>query len=111
MPEPLNTQALEDVLTMAGGDRDFLVEVVEEYFTDSAANLAALRTASGAELERVAHTLKSTSASVGAVALAGVCADIENAARAGTVDPSLIALAETEHASARDALERHLEML
>ena len=111
MPEALSTQALDDVLAMAGGDRDFLVAVVEEYLTDSTANVAALRTVSGADLERVAHTLKSTSASVGALALSAVCAEIERAAKAGAVDPSLISAAEAEHASARAALERHLETL
>ena len=35
------------------------------------------------QVSRVAHTLKSSSASIGALALAGVCADIERLLRAG----------------------------
>ena len=57
MPEALSTQALDDVLAMAGGDRDFLVAVVEEDLTDSTANVAALRPGSGAALERHLETL------------------------------------------------------
>ena len=111
MPETLNTHALDDVLAMAGGDRDFLVAVVEEYLADSTANVAALRTAAGPDLERVAHTLKSTSGSVGVLGLAAVCAEIEQAARSGAVDAALIAAAEHEHAIARAALQHHLETM
>ena len=111
MPEPLDPRALEEVLAMAGGDQEFVVAVVQEYLADSARTVAALRHASGPELERAAHTLKSTSASVGAVALAAVCAEIERAARTGAVDPPLIAAAETEHAAACAALERRLEAM
>src|SRR5690349_5102788 len=35
------------------------------------------------QVSRVAHTLKSSSASIGALALAGLCADIERLLRAG----------------------------
>jgi HPt (histidine-containing phosphotransfer) domain-containing protein len=111
MPEPLDPRALDEVLAMAGGDREFLSAVVEEYLLDSAATVAALRSASGGDLERAAHTLKSTSSSVGAVQLAAVCRQIEAAAKAGAVDPALIAEAEAEHAAARAALERHLEAM
>jgi HPt (histidine-containing phosphotransfer) domain-containing protein len=38
------------------------------------------------QVSRVAHTLKSSSASIGALAFAGVCADIERLLRAGDRD-------------------------
>ena len=38
------------------------------------------------QVSRVAHTLKSSSASIGALAFAGVCADIERLLRAGDPD-------------------------
>ena len=38
------------------------------------------------QVSRVAHTLKSSSASIGALALAGLCADIERLLRAGERD-------------------------
>jgi HPt (histidine-containing phosphotransfer) domain-containing protein len=96
---------------MAGGDREFVVAVIEQYLADSADSLAALRSAGGADLERAAHTLKSTSSSVGAVRLAAICQQIERAAKEGPVDAPLIAAAEAEHATARAALERHLETM
>jgi len=111
MPESLDLQALDELLAMAGGDREFVVAVVEEYLTDSASTIAALRSAGGADLERAAHTLKSTSSSVGALQLAAICQEIERAADDGPVDPQLIAAAEAEHASARAALARHLETM
>jgi HPt (histidine-containing phosphotransfer) domain-containing protein len=111
MPDTLDRRALEEVLAMAGGDRDFVIAVVQEYLADSASAVGALRTVTGADLGRAAHTLKSTSSSVGAVALAAICQDIERAAGEGPVDPSLIAAAEHEHVSARAALERHLEAM
>jgi len=111
MPESLDLQALDELLAMAGGDREFVVAVVEEYLTDSASTIAALRSAGGADLERAAHTLKSTSSSVGALQLAAICQEIERAADDGSVDPQLIAAAEAEHASARAALARHLETM
>lgn len=37
-------------------------------------------------IRHVAHTLKSSSASIGALALSQMCADIEASARAGTLD-------------------------
>ena len=111
MPESLDPRALHEVLAMAGGDREFVVAVVEEYLADSAGTVASLRSASGADLERAAHTLKSTSSSVGAVALAAICSEIERAAKDGSVDAQLIAAAEAEHASARAALDQHLEAM
>jgi HPt (histidine-containing phosphotransfer) domain-containing protein len=111
MPESLDPHALHEVLAMAGGDREFVVAVVEEYLTDSANTVAALRSTGGSELERAAHTLKSTSSSVGALQLAAICHQIERAAKDGPVDAQLIAAAEAEHAAARAALERHLETI
>jgi HPt (histidine-containing phosphotransfer) domain-containing protein len=92
--------ALKNVLELGGGDREFVVEVIDEYLNDSAELLARLRCADGEDLRRAAHSLKSTSASVGATALADVCGEIE---REGT-DPGLVDTAEREHAAARAAL-------
>ena len=111
MPESFDPRALDELLAMAGGDQEFVAAVVREYLSDSASAIAALRSATGAELERAAHTLKSTSASVGALALAAICTEIERAAREGPVAPQLTAAAEAEHATARAALERHLEAM
>ena len=68
MPESLDPRALDEILTMAGGDREFVVAVVEQYLADSAGNCRRAALAGGRGLARAAHTLKSTSASVGACA-------------------------------------------
>jgi len=49
-------------------------------------------------LQRAAHTLKSSSATVGALRLAGLCKDMEARARAGN-------LAQAEHALNRIEIE------
>ena len=101
MPDPLDPAALDEIQAMAGGDRSFVVAVVEEYLRDSTALVAGLRDADGAELQRLAHTLKSTSASVGAVQLAAVCQELEHGG-----DAALVTAVEREHADARAALEQ-----
>ena len=49
------------------------------------------------QVSRVAHTLKSSSASIGALALSALCADIERLLRAGDSD-AVIPLLELFHA-------------
>ncbi len=102
MSAAIDPRALTRVLDMAGGDRTFVVEIIDEYLADSSRLLASLREASGDELRRAAHSLKSTSASVGAVRLAELCAEVE---RAGA-DPAVVGEVEREHAAVRAALEQ-----
>jgi HPt (histidine-containing phosphotransfer) domain-containing protein len=103
MSASIDPSALHRVLDMAGGDRAFVVEIIDEYLSDSAALLATMREASGDGLRRAAHTLKSTSASVGAGRLAELCARIEHA---GAADGALMEDIEREHAEVRTELER-----
>ena len=102
MRHAIDPGALETILELGGGDRSFVVEVIDKYLEDSAALLASLREASGDELRRAAHSLKSTSSSVGARRLAALCAEIE---RAGSADEDRVAEAEREHADVRAGLE------
>jgi HPt (histidine-containing phosphotransfer) domain-containing protein len=111
MPDTLDRHALDELLAMACGDRDFVAAVVREYVADSSATVAKLRDLSGEELRRAAHTLKSTSASVGAAQMAAICREVERLAGDGTVEPDLITAAEREHGAAVASLERHLEAL
>jgi len=101
MSTTIDPSALTRVLDMAGGDRSFVVEIIDEYLADSSALVASLRETTGEQLRRAAHSLKSTSASVGAVRLAELCAQVE---RAGA-DPVVVGEAEREHAAVRAALE------
>jgi HPt (histidine-containing phosphotransfer) domain-containing protein len=102
MSTAIDPTALDSVLEMAGGDRSFVVEVIDDYLEDSSRLLESLRDASGDDLRRAAHSLKSTSASVGAGRLAALCAEIE---QAGVADDEQIAEVEREYAKARLGLE------
>jgi HPt (histidine-containing phosphotransfer) domain-containing protein len=102
MPEPLDPAALAGLHELSGGDPEFVADLIDEYLTESAELLARLPVASGEELVRAAHTLKSTSATFGADALAETCARIER--RDGAPAGELAAVAEREYAGVRVAL-------
>lgn len=77
-------------LEMVGGDLGFLNELVAEYRADGASRLVDMRAALAAgeaeDVRRAAHTLKSSSASLGANDLAEACREVEAAAREGRLD-------------------------
>ena len=77
------------LLEMTGGDLEFLDELVDTYLVDGEAQVAALRTAADSdaveELVRPAHSLKSSSLNIGALALGDLCRTLEADARGGTV--------------------------
>jgi HPt (histidine-containing phosphotransfer) domain-containing protein len=74
---------------MVGDDPAFLGELVDEFLADAPAQLAAMRAAADAgdaeRLVRPAHTLKGTSANLGAAELAAVCRTLEEQAKSGSV--------------------------
>jgi HPt (histidine-containing phosphotransfer) domain-containing protein len=84
--ETLDRAALDELLETVGGDREFLVELIETYLADSPGLLAdlsaGLAAGDAAAVRRAAHTLKSTSATFGATRLATTCREIEAAAAA-----------------------------
>lgn len=72
------------------GDPAFCAELVDDYETSTAATLDVLARAlgdgDGHAVERAAHSLKSSSASMGAVTMADLCRDVETAGRDGDVE-------------------------
>ena len=94
---------------------DLLVQVVRIYFESAPALIAKLREGFVAldydAIRTAAHTLKSSSANVGANALAQLCKQLELAARAGSIGPEVPGLSEIEEAYgvAHRALESELE--
>jgi HPt (histidine-containing phosphotransfer) domain-containing protein len=86
---PIDRATFERLLEMAGGDHDFVDELVDTYLEDGASQVDALRAAAAAgdapAIVRPAHTLKSSSATVGALALADLCRELEADGRAGSV--------------------------
>jgi HPt (histidine-containing phosphotransfer) domain-containing protein len=86
----LDPDAIDRLLDITGGDPGFVDELIDTYLEDAEAQLAALRQAARdgdtVSLERPAHSLKSSSATVGAMALAELCRSLEADARTGVVD-------------------------
>ena len=104
MPEPLAPTALDGLLELAGGDEEFVGELIDGYMSESAGLLSSLRAGDEQELMRAAHTLKSTSASFGANGLAAICSQLEQAARRGERPADLVTAAEREYAAVEAAL-------
>ena len=98
----INTAALEKIRALSRDGGDALVQkVINAYVGDVPQHLRTLRQAIGATdagtVKRVAHSLKSASANVGAEALAGLCKDLEHLGRADTVEGADTLLADMEH--------------
>jgi HPt (histidine-containing phosphotransfer) domain-containing protein len=92
----LDEAVLTELRASTGDDEEFVRDLVATYVDDAATNIADLATAVGEKdahaMVRPAHTLKSTSASVGAMRLSALCRDIEAVGRDGNVDGTGAAL-------------------
>jgi PAS domain S-box-containing protein len=104
----LDGAALER-LREIGGD-DFLAEVIDTFLADAEMLLATLHRALGegdaAEVRRMAHTLKSNGATLGATEFAELCRSLEQQAKDGRLEeaPALVARIEEERGSLDQAL-------
>lgn len=100
---PLNRQALENIRALSGTDGDALLErVILAFASETPRQLAAMREAiarTDAEaLRKVAHSLKSGSANVGADGLAQLCKEMEKLGRAGSTEGAAPLLQEMQQA-------------
>jgi len=79
--------AFDRFMESIGGDADFLAEMLDTYFDDSPRQLAAIEAALAAgdvdQLRRAAHSLKSNSATFGALAFSAQAREIEMMAKEG----------------------------
>ena len=86
----VDLDVIAELRDATGGDMDFVRELVATYVGEGEDHVAALDAALAAGdvagLVRPAHTLKSSSASVGAMRLAAICRDIEESSRSGRLD-------------------------
>ncbi len=109
--ESVDPAALGTLLETTGGDPAFLAELIDSYVEDTPRLLAAIRRAvdagDGESLHRAAHTLKSNSATFGALTLAALCRDLEGQGKTGMLDGAAerVAQVEAEYAKVRQALE------
>jgi histidine phosphotransfer protein HptB len=109
----IDPEAINNLKELNPGDNgEFLKEIIGIYIEDTPNRLAELRTslAAGdvASFTRAAHTIKGSSANVGALALKGVAERLETISRKdglGAVAP-LVADCETEFARASAELRR-----
>ena len=86
----LDETVLDELRASTGDDEEFMRDLVETYVEEGQASLTGLLAAAGARdpaaIVRPAHTLKSTSASLGAMRLSAICREIEAAGREARTD-------------------------
>lgn len=109
-PGALDPSALTHLLDITGGDLAFVDELIDTFFDDATVQLDAMREAAAsgdpAAMIRPAHSLKSTSANVGATTLADLCRSLEADGRSGAIAdaPSRVGDCEAAFAEVRAAL-------
>ena len=83
----LDPSVIDELRAATGDDEAFILDLVETFVTEGAANLegmvAAASSGDVAAIVRPAHTLKSSSASLGAMRLSAIARAIEESGRAG----------------------------
>ena len=108
-PDTLDTATLVDLEDIMG---DELVTLVDAYLRDGDTRLRSLREAAdrgdATEVGKLAHSLKSSSANLGAMPLANRARQVEEAARNGTLaNPAdSVAALEKLYANAATALKQ-----
>ncbi|WP_305824654.1 response regulator [Massilia brevitalea] len=114
--EAINGAALDKIRALSRDGGDILVQkVINAYVGDVPQHLRTLRQAVGGHdagtVRRIAHSLKSASANVGAEGMAGLCKDLEQLGRADTIEGADALLTDMEHAfqAVRQSLNAMLE--
>jgi HPt (histidine-containing phosphotransfer) domain-containing protein len=96
----LDPEIVAELRASVGGDEEFVHELVATYLAEGAAHLQAMVDAfEGGDIDAVvrpAHTLKSSSAALGAARLAEMSRGIEHAARDGRTDGLADAISEAQ---------------
>ena len=111
----IDMNVLNNLLESVGGDREFLQELVETFFSDSPEQFSALKTAlntGDAEVfRRAAHSMKSNSASFGAMSLSDLFKQLEEIGKSGEIanGSDLLADAEAAYEQAVKELTAYLQ--
>ena len=94
-PPAVDQDVLDELEHAVGDDRAFLREVVETYLDDAPREIAAIRegisTGDVEQTSRAAHTLKSTSATVGALGLSAMARELETMTSSATTESADLA--------------------
>ena len=113
--EVLDRRVLGDLARVLKADR--LAGMISLYLTESRKLVERVKQAASAgdapEMARSAHSLKSSSANVGAMMLSRYCADLEAAARRADSEEAskILAKLESEHGCVQSALAAEFEVL
>ncbi|NET25019.1 response regulator [Okeania sp. SIO1I7] len=106
---------LQELKKMAGGESELLVEVIDCYLEDSPKLLdemsQAIKQQQAKLLQRSAHSMKSSSASVGASNLSELCKELEYIGREGTTEGAdkILSQAQAEYRLVETALRSELQ--
>ncbi|MBC8413407.1 response regulator [bacterium] len=111
----LDLRAFERMqLIQQEGTSDLVARVIKLFLSDSPALVSKMNAAVEAKTSedtwKTAHSLKSSSANIGALKLAELCKELENDARAGSMDTAgrLVAEIENEYGRACNALREYI---
>jgi HPt (histidine-containing phosphotransfer) domain-containing protein len=115
-PEVLDPGALAQ-LREVDEDGSLVAEVIETFLSDAPKQIEAIErgvaTGDSKLLDRAAHTLKATSATVGAMILSAICKELESLGRAGDTAAAGASLPRMQeaYAAAGSALKVELDKL
>ncbi|MDZ8139885.1 MAG: PAS domain S-box protein [Nostoc sp. DedQUE04] len=110
----IDAKILESLQLMLRGDRVAFAELIECYLTETARLVQHISTAIATQdiqtIWQTAHKLKSSSASIGAIALAHLCKVLEVQARSSNLENNLelLSLLYQEYEQVKTALEKEL---
>ncbi len=113
----IDQATFDELVASTGGDPAFIKELVDTYLTDAPELFAQMRGALAArnaeDFRRAAHSLKSNSASLGAMTLSAQAKELEMMGKAGTLEGAAarIAAADVEYTRVKAALEHRLAAL
>ena len=103
----IDYDVLSELVVMLGNDLEFASGLIRDFLEDGAELLSSIRSAQevgdATELERAAHTLKSSSATFGALAASDICKDIEEFGNKGLLNSDTL--------QKIDMLEAHLKVV
>ncbi|MEP0886373.1 response regulator, partial [Trichocoleus sp. ST-U3] len=112
LEEAIDTWVLRDFRATLGSDANqFLVQLIELYLEDAPSLLAAMDEAvtqiNPAQMQEAAHTLKSSSASLGAMNLSNLCEQLEMLGQTGTTVGAreIITQVQSEYERVKTALQ------
>ena len=113
----LDSGRLDEIRSLMTDDEpEFLTNIVEQFIEDTGKLIqemkAALRASDASALKVAAHTLKSSSASLGATDLSALCKQVQTIAAEGSIEPAefVVVQIENEFAGVISALRGELKL-